>query len=176
MAKYNYDQVAVLVEQTHRTCEVEITSGVYQALQAHGTLGYVALNLFRASQCNLDVKQTTGRRLSREAYERKIWSISLLAETLKQHADKLHLQWGWSVDEAEPRFKHILFVELPTGQVSFNTDKRSLGPKLKANLDGQKGQSGVRICEFVTQILTGEKKENAPEKSYDRINEPPLSV
>lgn len=46
-----------------------------------------------------------------------------------------------------------IYVDLPTGQVSFHNGARYDGPDYPGAWDGMPGQSADRICRFVAQLL-----------------------
>jgi hypothetical protein len=48
---------------------------------------------------------------------------------------------------------HVLYVELPTGQVSFHTGYREDGPDYGREWDGVKGASAGRVCQWAAQLL-----------------------
>jgi hypothetical protein len=48
---------------------------------------------------------------------------------------------------------HILYVDLPTGQVSFHTGTRGEGPDYAGEWDGAKGTAAERVCRFVAGVF-----------------------
>lgn len=68
-------------------------------------------------------------------------------------------RWGWAIDEAlrergDPHH-HILYLELPTGQVSFHVGQRYAGPDFAGRWDGVKDVAADRICRFADRVFTG---------------------
>lgn len=115
----------------------DATRGLYARLEQLGPVGVVAMNLFRAQKCSSRAKVYRGRggrqgrgKFSREAYQRKSWSMSNLCQALETHAQTLTLtaydgslpfsafaasyqtvygedvapaetvRWGWATDES----------------------------------------------------------------------------
>jgi hypothetical protein len=58
-------------------------------------------------------------------------------------------------DPATPAYSHVLYVDLPTGQVSFHTAARDDGPAYAGAWDGIKGQGPDRIIRWVARLLDG---------------------
>jgi hypothetical protein len=147
----------------YRGSNGEATRALYAELeQKLGPIGKVAVNLFRACKCSERAKlYRRGRGYKTAAYERKDWSIRNLATALHvEHAGQLlHIRNGWGIDAAlqareDPHY-HVLYVDLPTGQVSFHNAARYDGPDHPGEWDGAAGQSADRICRFVAQLLAG---------------------
>lgn len=62
------------------------------------------------------------------AYDRKQWSLRNLCDALLTHGATLGITWGWRRDPAVTFNPWVLYVELPTGQVSFHSPTRGDGP------------------------------------------------
>lgn len=134
------------------------TVALYERLKAIGPLGGLAVNLFRAQKASERAKVYRGGERGRGsyramAYDRKQWAINNLCEALEAHAAPLGLAWGWGVDEKQPYHRHVLYVELPTGQVSFHTAEPGAGPDHARPWDGVPGQSTDRILRWIARIL-----------------------
>jgi hypothetical protein len=134
----------------------EATKALYSELEALGPLGIIGMNLFRACKCSERAKGYRHHRFKGDAYARKDWSIKLLAEAM--HADVL-FRFGWGIDAAlqvrgDPHH-HILYVDIPTGQVSFHNGARYEGPDYPGEWDGMPGQGPDRICRWVAKLLEG---------------------
>ena len=131
------------------------TKELYAALEKLGPVGHVALNLFRAQKCSGRAKVYKGRG-SREwksnAYERKNWSLGNLCFVLAEHAEPLGIRWGWKEDAEQEFHRWVLYVEIPTGQVSFHAEKRLCDVDYSGAWDGSR-QSAQRIVSWVTQLL-----------------------
>ena len=65
------------------------------------------------------------------------------------------LRWGWGIDHGRDAHKNVLYVDLPTGQVSFHTEHRGEGPKYPGTWDGMKGVTVDRILRWVARVLDG---------------------
>lgn len=140
----------------------DITKALYAELQAIGPAGFIAMNLFRAQKCSARAKVYRGGGYKGMAYDRKNWSLGLLCEALERHGADLGIQWGWSRDPAAIGFENVLYVDLPTGQVSFHNDGRKTGPDYRMAWDGIKGAGTDRICRWVRDVLNGWKMVTLP--------------
>ncbi len=144
-----------------------ITKMFYDELQTLGPKGVVAVNLFRALKASERAKQYRGgdgnRSFRSMAYEKKSWSISVLSGILEVHATSMRLIWGWGIDDflrkRDDPHHHVLYVELPNGQVSFHNGQRHGGPMFMGKWDGARGQGPGRICNWIASIL--KEHENA---------------
>ncbi|MGC4052910.1 MAG: hypothetical protein QM757_26580 [Paludibaculum sp.] len=134
----------------------EATRALYAELQAVGPAGVVAMNLFRAMKCSARAKVYRGGnaqgRYRDLAYERKAWSLGLLVDILARHAAQLGIRYGWKEDPATIGFEWVLYVDLPTGQVSFHSPTRGKGPDYAANWD-RANMSPDRIVAFCDSLL-----------------------
>lgn len=148
----------------------EATKGLYRRLDACGPIGHIATNLFRAQKCSERAKLYRGGQRGKGsyrqmAYDRKQWSIDNLCAALT--TERLGIVWGWSED-ASTVFdgipSHVLYVDLPTGQVSFHSPLRGTGPVYHAKWDGVRGASPGRIIQFCDAILN---KEANGQKNQD---------
>lgn len=131
----------------------EATSALYARLIELGVAGAVAVNLFRAQKCSARAKVYRGRGFRGAAYDRKQWSIDNLAAILAEHAAALGLAWGWGEDPAQAVHRWVLYLDLPTGQVSFHAGARGEGPDYPRAWDGVREASPGRICRFVAGLL-----------------------
>lgn len=136
----------------------EATKALYAELDSLGPTGVIALNLFRAQKNSERAKVYRGGirgqgSFKDMAYGRKQYALDKLCEVLTQHAEGCGLAWGWGVDPKQEHHRHVLYVDLPTGQVSFHTDKRGTGPGYSREWDGVRGVSPSRICHFVANVL-----------------------
>ena len=127
-----------------------LTAAYYRRLQGIGSLGVIAMNLFRASKTSNRAKMYRGHRYKRASYEVKNYSLHELCKALMccavcggeigympgacgagdvlahrsaaqfSHAATLHLPFGWKHDSLTARYDWVLYVDLPNGQVSFH--------------------------------------------------------
>ncbi len=132
------------------------TKALYARLETLGPVGVVALNLFRAQKCSARAKEYRRRAHKSEAYDRKNWSMANLCQALLLHAAALNIRWGWKQDPEQEFHNWVLYVDLPTGQVSFHAAGRGQGPDYPADWDRWPGQSAQRIVSWVSSLL-GEK-------------------
>lgn len=135
------------------------TKALYAELEAMGPAGVIAMNLFRACKCSERAKTYRRGSYRGNAYDRKDWSLGLLAEALEKHAGSLNIIWGWGFDPRAVNFEHVLYVDLPTGQVSFHCAYRKSGPDYASPWDGVKGAGPDRICRHCFHTLTGTRPE-----------------
>ena len=106
-----------------KACEVfegsdgDLTRRYYLALEALGTAGVIAVNLFRAQKNSTRAKAYRGRAYKGAAYDRKAWAMGNLVAVLATHATELGIVYGWKQDEAT-RFGEnaswVLYVTCPT--------------------------------------------------------------
>jgi hypothetical protein len=143
------------VLQTYRGSDGERTKALYERLSALGPGGLVAVELFRAQKASERAKVYRRGSHRGAAYDRKEWAMGRLCEALALHAEQLGLSWGWGLDEEQPVHRHVLYVDLPTGQASFHTAVRAIGPDYPGAWDGQRGQSPDRILRYVGRVLDG---------------------
>lgn len=139
----------------------DATKALYTRLEALGPAGVVGLNLFRASKCSARAKVYRGGirgqgSFKSMAYNRKHWSMANLCKVLSEHAQALGITWGWKHDPAQPVHCWVLYVDLPTGQVSFHDGARGHGPDYPGNWDGVREVSAVRIVAWVESLLEKE--------------------
>jgi hypothetical protein len=145
----------------------EATKALYTRLGAFGPAGMVAVNLFRACKASERAKVYRGGGYRGMAYDKKDWSLGNLCKALAawtvQPDYPMQLRWGWGIDarlqERGDPHHHVLYVDLPTGQVSFHTDRRGAGPDYPGSWDGMPRQSAERICRWCAQLFVSEIKE-----------------
>jgi len=135
----------------------DATKALYARLEQLGAVGVVALNLFRANKCSARAKVYRGGnskgRYRDMAYDRKQYSIDNLCKVLTEHAGSLGIVWGWGHDPAQEFHDAVLYVEIPTGQVSFHTKPRGEGPDYPNQWDGVRGASPGRVCRWIARLL-----------------------
>lgn len=136
----------------------DATKALYQQLQLAGPKGLVAIDLFRACKASERAKVYRGGQrgrgsFRRMAYEKKSWAIENLAANLSDRAADLGIVWGWGIDPAQEFHRDVLYIDLPTGQVSFHTHPRGKGPDYAGAWDGTRGVAPTRICRYCVQAL-----------------------
>ena len=136
----------------------EATKTLYAELGLLGPPGIIGMNLFRACKCSERAKLYRHHKYKGAAYDRKDWSIENLAKALRE--DVL-FRSGWGVDtrllERGDPHHHVLYVDIPTGQVSFHNGNRYEGGEYPGEWDGMPGQGPDRICRWVARLLEEEK-------------------
>jgi hypothetical protein len=136
----------------------EATKALYAHLSTLGAEGAIAVDLFRAQKASARAKVYRGGVRGRGsframAYDRKGWALSNLAGALARSAADVGIVWGWGVDDKEPVHRHVLYVVLPTGQVSFHSGERYTGPDYPGEWDGARGESVGRILRWVRRVV-----------------------
>lgn len=116
--------------------------------------GTIAMNLFRAQKASERAKKyrggIPGKGSYRDmAYERKNWSLKELCKALTGS----EFRWGWKKDPKQAFHSWVLYVDLPTGQVSFHSADRYDGPAYPAEWDGIPKMSPMRIIAFCELVL-----------------------
>jgi hypothetical protein len=127
---------------------------LYARLEQLGPRGIVAANLLRA-QKNSSRAKVYRRRYRGMTYDRKQWAMSNLATALVAHGESLGLRWGWGVDVEQPKHNVVLYIDLPTGQVSFHTEQRGEGPDYPGHWDGMRDTATGRICGWCARVMAG---------------------
>lgn len=155
----NYAEILRIYEGSNG----DATRDLYAKLEEFGPAGVVAMNLFRAHKASSRAKVYRGGQPGRGsyrsmAYDKKQWSIDNLETVLVDHAAALSVTWGWGRDGATRNFEAVLYVELPTGQVSFHSPRRGKGPAFDGQWDGIRGVGPQRICHYCAQVLAGERR------------------
>lgn len=120
-------------------------------LGARAEQGAIASALFRAQNNSSRAKR--GRRGRRDRYSNKNEALAALVMSLdifKQH------KFGWGYDEATIGYPHVLYVELPQGQVSFHSAKRFAGPIHDREWDSERA-SADRIAGYCDSVLQESK-------------------
>src|SRR5581483_4536929 len=125
----------------YRGSDGEATKALYERLTGLGPLGIVATNLFRAQKNSERAKAYRGR------------AIGNLCAALAEHGLPDAGAWGWGEDDKQPYHRHVLYIDLPTGQVSFHTGARGDGPDYPRAWDGVPGQSADRIIRWCARLL-----------------------
>jgi hypothetical protein len=145
------------VHAAYQASDSAATKALFARLKPHGADGKLAIELFRACKASARAKVYRGgvrgvgtyRSMS---YDRKQAAMDRLCHVLEE-IQGTH-EWGWGIDDMQPVHRHVLYLDLPTGQVSFHTDARGKGPDYGKEWDGQLGQSADRICRWIQQILS----------------------
>jgi hypothetical protein len=118
-------------------------------LEMAGMMGKIAAQLFRVQKASGRAKKYRGDYKG-YAYGRKSDSMAPLCAFLSI----TELIWGWGRDDKadDDGPKYVLYVEIPTGQVSFHSYDRGEGPDYQGKWDGLR-LSATRIIEFGEAVL-----------------------
>lgn len=138
----------------YRGSDGTATAELYRRLGELGDAGVVAVNLFRACKSSERAKVYTRGRFVGAAYDRKEFSLDNLTRILSERGHRLGLTWGWARDaNAQHAHPWVLYVDVPTGQVSFHTGMRGAGPGYDKPWDRQVGTAPARICSWCAQLF-----------------------
>ena len=144
-----------LAELVHIFCgsDGDGTRALYAELEQVGPAGPIAVNLLRAAKTSQRAK-VYRRGYGRLAYETKGWAIANLDGMLPGLAPVCGIsRWGWGIDEQQPKHRFVLYVDLPTGQVSFHSAERGNGPDYAGAWDGASGRQSDRIVRWAAALL-----------------------
>lgn len=140
--------------EVYTASDAEATRELYAELMEHGSAGELAVNLLRASKKSERAKVYRGQRYRSASYDGKQWAMGEICRVLTAHPELA--RWGWGVDEKQSFHNQVLYIDLPTGQVSFHTAARGPGPDYPGKWDGAPNRSASRICGYAAQILARE--------------------
>lgn len=139
---------------TYARSSGERTRALYDRFWALGDIGAIAVNLMRAQKTSCRAKVYRRRSSRGAAYDTKQWALDNLSRALESGAGGDQVTgWGWGTDDKQPVHRYVLYVELPTGQVSFHTEYRGAGPDYIKAWDGIEGQSADRILRWCARLL-----------------------
>lgn len=136
------------------------TRRLLSALSEGLPLGRIAAELFRIQKASSRAKRYKGgiRRGNGKltsyrdlAYDAKQVAIQKLCKSLSDDAHGL--TWGWGVDASQSHNTHVLYVDLPNGQVSFHSPARLDGETYCSKWDGMRA-SEARIIAFCQSVLS----------------------
>lgn len=134
----------------------DATTALYRDLETRGPVGHLAVNLFRACKTSARAKLYRGGNqrgsYRRQSYDTKQWALGNLVKILTARAEALGVRWGWQRDPKAVQYVWVLYVELPTGQVSFHTDIRGLGPEYPREWDGVVDATPERILRWASSL------------------------
>lgn len=142
------------------------TRALCAQLEKLGPNGIVASRLFRAQKASERAKKYRGGIKGVGSY--KALAYAKKNETLQELARSLYLTkfaWGWKQDPAAPGpHKWVIYVDLPSGQVSFHSEKRYIGPNYEGDWDGIRGVGPRRICDYCERLLHAEALRMDPDQ------------
>lgn len=145
------------IVRTYEGSDGNATQNLYTQLTAMGPAGIVATNLLRACKCSELAKKYRGGNgngsYRAQAYARKQYSIENLDRELVTHAAALGIRWGWGHDPKQQYHSAVLYVDLPTGQVSFHTERRGTGPDYPGEWDGVRGVGAQRVISWSNSLF-----------------------
>jgi hypothetical protein len=130
-------------------------------LEKRGQPGRIAAALFRSQKASSKAKLYSGgiERSNGEfhsyrslSYQKKSQALKALCSLLL--LDSAGIEWGWVSDEENSRAPHVLYLDLPSGQVRFHSAERFAGPDYRGTLDGERA-SEARIIAYCDQFAEG---------------------
>jgi hypothetical protein len=130
-------------------------------LEKQGQAARIAAALFRSQKASSKAKQYSGgiERSNGEfhsyrslSYQKKSRSLEELCSLLL--VDSAGIVWGWDRDDETPHAPHVLYLDLPTGQVKFHSVERLAGPDYLGNSDGERAAE-ARIIAYCEQFTEG---------------------
>lgn len=144
------------------------TRRLLTALRKRGLVGDIAACLFIAQKSSERAKRygfsgfqgSRGRVSYRDlSYSRKGQALFALCQELQEAGERFPYLWGWR-GNADGRASgalppYVLYVDLPTGQVSFHSHERYPGPEYPREWDGVRKASAGRVVQFCQNILDG---------------------
>ena len=142
---------ASTVQAVFHGSDGEATKALYARLAALGPAGELAANLLRAQKCSSQAKGYRRRAHKDESYGRKNWSLQNICRLMSKGAPAA--TWGWKQDPEQEWYPWVLYVDLPTGQVSFHSPVRGDGPDYPSDWDGQAGASDARVIAYAAGLL-----------------------
>lgn len=149
---------------TYMGSDAGATRELYGELAERGPMGELAVNLMRACKKSERAKVYRGSRFRGASYDGKQWAMGEVCRVLTEHPE-LVSRWGWAEDSAQEFHNQVLYVDLPTGQVSFHTAARGAGPDYPGEWDRQQHQSARRVCAFAARVLSGQPSDQAQDET-----------
>lgn len=149
---FSVDVRLKLVQMVYLDSNAKSSRALYRQLQKLGHQGTLAANLLRLQKSSDRAKSYGNCKRGRfrgYAYDRKGTLLSQLCEQLAE----LDFCWGWAIDESANRFSNVLYLDLPTGQVSWHSELRFNGPDYPGEWDGMVGMSPSRTIEFSQSLI-----------------------
>lgn len=149
-----YNSALIDIVRIYEGSNGDATKALFDRLARLGPAGQIALNLFRACKNSARAKVYRGGGSRVRAYDRKQWAMENLVTIMTQHAVACGpMRWGWGQDEKQGFHKWVLYIDLPSGQVSFHTQSRGAGPDYPDKWDGVVDASAGRVCTWCANLL-----------------------
>jgi hypothetical protein len=138
----------------------EATRAMYERLTAIGPRGDLAVNLFRAHKTSHRAKKYRGGNgrgsFRGQSYDTKQWSIGNICRLLVANGEAWRYTWGWGRDEKAIGFEHVLYVDIPPGQVSYHSEYRGDGPDYSGKWDGVINAGADRISRYCAMLFAAD--------------------
>lgn len=156
----SFADAMVRVAEAYNGSNGDVTLALFADLQALPRPGgAIAVNLFRAHKGSARAKKYRGGVRGRGSYKKmaygkKGWAMDNLCKILATDAESCGIaRWGWARDEKREYHADVLYIDLPTGQVSFHTEGRGEGPNYPGQWDGVKNAGAGRIIRWIAMLL-----------------------
>ncbi len=153
------------------------TTKFCRELHDQGHIGEIAAALFTVQKASSRAKVYRGGRKQEDgrevpykdlAYGRKGKFLKLLAGLLAR--DDCGMAWGWGLDLKQPKAKHVLYIDIPQGQVSLHSVQRFAGPDYHGAWDGRDATED-RVIQFCESLWRGSSATATPAFPAPRIVE-----
>jgi len=149
-------------------------------LEKQGQPGRIAAALFRSQKASSKAKHYSGgiersngefhsyRSLSYQKKSRSLEELCLLLQV-----DSAGIVWGWGRDDENPRAPHVLYLDLPTGQVKFHSAERFAGPDYPGTLDGERASEAriISYCDLFAEGLVLPPERPRKVREFDPFGE-----
>lgn len=123
--------------------------------------GLTASFMLRVQGYSDQAKQERSRSAAKSLYQSKDWALTRLYYALHDYAEILGIVWGWGTDPACPGFAHVLYADIPTGQVSFHSSVGGGLPAYAKPWDGS-GDTRSRIARWAKQLIDDKASTGLP--------------
>jgi len=143
-------------EQVTKARDADQTMEHCIELAWRGLRGALAVTLFQAQYASSAAKTSRKRGANKryKRYERKGTALGYLSHWCSE----LEIIHGWKVDQSQPHYRDVLYVDLDTGQASFHSHKRLAGPDYQGEWDNRV-PSFLRVCRFCDLVLKEPKAD-----------------
>jgi len=138
-----------------------LTRHYLRALENRGDEGRIAAMLFRAQKSSTRAKMYYRRTYKDLAYDRKGDCLKALCELLA--INDCGIRWGWGTDAKEQDASDVLYVDLPTGQASFHSPDRHVGPEYPGEWDTS-SDSMTSVLTFCDQVMQAPALPLSPDR------------
>ena len=150
------------VWKTYCASDRGATRRLLASLRGAGPKGRIAAGLLKAMKASSRAKKYRGgyrhdngdvTEFSKYSYRRK--QAGLKEVCLQLELDPCGMTWGWGTDSKNAEAPHVLYIDLPQGQVAFHSTKRYAGPNYSGKKSAKHSERRViSFCHDVFESLT----------------------